>query len=89
MIQLISCGYNVKHWDGVTIDRPAGAGNYAFVFFKNKAELILDGKLLAVEKNSYILFRPATPHLYRELEIRSSTTGSIAMAMKSWNSSRS
>ena len=26
----------------------------------------MDGKPLAAEKNSYILFRPATPHLYRE-----------------------
>ena len=68
MITMISCGYNFIHKDGITIDRPAGAGNYAFVFFKSKAELILDGKLLAAEKNSYILFRPATPHLYRELE---------------------
>ncbi|WP_028609013.1 helix-turn-helix domain-containing protein [Paenibacillus harenae] len=68
MISMISCGYNFIHKDGITIDRPAGAGNYAFVFFKSKAELILDGKLLAAEKNSYILFHPSTPHLYRELD---------------------
>ncbi|MFC5471812.1 helix-turn-helix transcriptional regulator [Cohnella suwonensis] len=67
MIRLLSCGYHFIHEDGITIDRPAGAGNYAFVFFKSKAELIVDGKPLAAEKNSYILFRPATPHLYREL----------------------
>jgi AraC family transcriptional regulator of arabinose operon len=68
MIRLINCGYNFVHKEGITIDRPAGAGNYAFVFFKSKAELILDGKRLAVEKNSYILLHPDTPHLYRELE---------------------
>lgn len=68
MIRMISCGYNFIHRDGITIDRPAGAGNYAFVFFKSNAEVILDGRLLAAEKNSYILFRPATPHLYREFE---------------------
>lgn len=50
MITMLSCGYNFIHKDGITIDRPAGAGNYAFVFFKNKAELILDGKLLAAER---------------------------------------
>lgn len=66
MIRLINCGYHFIHKDGITIDRPSGAGNYAFVFFKSKAELIVDGKPLAAEKNSYILFRPATPHLYRE-----------------------
>ncbi|MBW5445316.1 helix-turn-helix domain-containing protein [Cohnella sp. CFH 77786] len=66
MITLISCGYHFIHENGITIDRPAGAGNYAFVFFKSKAELILNGELLAAEKNSYILLRPETPHLYRE-----------------------
>ncbi|MCL6602831.1 MAG: AraC family transcriptional regulator [Paenibacillus sp.] len=68
MITMLNCGYNFIHKDGITIDRPAGAGNYAFVSFRTKAELILDGKLLTAEKNSYILFRPTTPHLYREVE---------------------
>ncbi|MDQ0871427.1 AraC family transcriptional regulator of arabinose operon [Paenibacillus sp. V4I3] len=68
MIQLISCGYNFKHWDGVTIDRPVGAGNYAFVLFKSNSEVILDGKSFVAEKNSYLIFQPSTPHLYRELE---------------------
>lgn len=56
------------HKGGITIDRPAGAGNYAFVFFKSHSEVVLDGKLLTAEKNSYILFRPSTTHLYRELD---------------------
>ena len=68
MIRLISCGNNFVHKNGITIDRPTGAGNYAFVFFRSNSEVILDGRLLAVEKNSYIIFHPATPHLYRELE---------------------
>jgi AraC family transcriptional regulator of arabinose operon len=68
MITLISCGYNFIHEDGVTIDRPSGAGNYAFVCFKTKAELIVDGKPLTADKNSYILFHPSTPHLYRDAE---------------------
>lgn len=68
MITLLNCGYNFIHEDGITIDRPEGAGNYAFVCFKTKAELIVDGKPLTAEKNSYILFRPDTPHLYREAE---------------------
>jgi len=68
MIRLISCGYNFIHRDGITIDRPTGAGNYAFVFFRSNSKVVLDGRLLAVEKNSYIIFSPVTPHLYRELQ---------------------
>lgn len=68
MMTMINCGYDFIHTDGITIDRPAGAGNYAFVYFKSKAELIVDGKPMTADKNSYILFHPATPHLYRELE---------------------
>ncbi|KRF43731.1 helix-turn-helix domain-containing protein [Paenibacillus sp. Soil787] len=68
MIHMISCGYDFIHRDGITIDRPAGAGNYAFVFFRSNSEVVLDGRLLTAEKNSYIIFRPETTHLYRELE---------------------
>ncbi|QYR22780.1 AraC family transcriptional regulator [Paenibacillus sp. sptzw28] len=68
MIHLISCGYNFVHRDGITIDRPSGAGNYAFVFFRSNSEVIVDGRLLTAEKNSYIIFSPATSHLYRELD---------------------
>lgn len=68
MIGLLSCGYHYVHPKGITIDRPSGAGNYAFVFFKSNSEVIVDGKLLAAEKNSYILFGPATRHLYRDVE---------------------
>ncbi|XEC93530.1 helix-turn-helix domain-containing protein [Paenibacillus tarimensis] len=66
MIQLIGCGHHFIHRDGITIDRPAGAGNYAFVFFKSHSEVVLRGKPIIAEKNSFILFRPDTPHLYRE-----------------------
>lgn len=68
MIRLISCGYNFIHPEGIWINRPAGAGNYAFVFFRSDAEIVLDGKRLSVGKNSYILMRPSTPHLYRDVE---------------------
>lgn len=68
MIRLISCGHHYVHSGGITIDRPAGAGNYAFVLFKSDAEIMLNGRRMAVEKNSFILFHPATPHLYKETE---------------------
>lgn len=68
MIQLTSCGYNYVHEDGIVINRPTGAGDYAFVFFKSKSELVLDGTPFIVEKNSYVLMSPHTPHLYRHLD---------------------
>jgi AraC family transcriptional regulator, arabinose operon regulatory protein len=67
-MELINCGYHYIHKDGITIDRPQGAGNYAFVFFRSRSEVIVEGQSMEVEKNSYILFRPSTRHLYRELE---------------------
>lgn len=33
MIQLVSCGHNFVHSDGIRIDRGSGAGNYALSFF--------------------------------------------------------
>jgi AraC family transcriptional regulator, arabinose operon regulatory protein len=68
MIRLVSCGYHFIHREGIEIHRPNGAGNYAFVLFKSKAEVILRGNPVVVERNSYVLFHPSTCHLYRELE---------------------
>ncbi|WP_199614110.1 helix-turn-helix domain-containing protein [Paenibacillus alkalitolerans] len=68
MIRLISCGHNIVHKDGIAIDRPAGAGNYAFVLFRSNSEVVIDGRRVAAEKNTFIIFRPATPHLYRDSE---------------------
>ncbi|WP_135549971.1 helix-turn-helix domain-containing protein [Paenibacillus cymbidii] len=68
MIRLLSCGYHYVHRDGIVIDRPTGAGNYAFVLFKSDAEIVVRGHGAAASKNSFILFQPSTPHLYRDAE---------------------
>ena len=68
MIQLINCGYNSVHEDGIVINRPNGSGNFAFVFFKSHSEVVLKGNSFQLEKNSYIFLHPATSHLYRQLE---------------------
>lgn len=68
MLMLHSCGCHTIHDDGIVRNRPNGSGNYTFVFFKSSAELKLHNDRFSVEKNSFILFQPATPHLYRELE---------------------
>jgi len=68
MIQLLSCGYNTFHYDGIVRNRPHGSGNYTFVFFKSRSEVTLYDKTYDIEKHTFILFQPATPHSYRELE---------------------
>ncbi|KRE57467.1 helix-turn-helix domain-containing protein [Paenibacillus sp. Soil750] len=68
MIQLLACGYNFIHEDGIVIDRPKGSGDYAFVLFKSNTKLVLQGKLMSIEKNTYMLLNPHTPHLYGHYE---------------------
>lgn len=68
MIRLVSLGYHYSHRDGIMIDRPTGAGNYAFVFFKSRAEVSVNGHSEYVDKNHYIVFSPNTTHYYRDLE---------------------
>lgn len=68
MIHLIRCGYNFIHREGIEINRPYGSGDYAFVLFRSRAEVIIQGTRYIAEKNTYVLFRPETGCLYRELE---------------------
>lgn len=68
MIQLLSCGYNTVHQDGIVRERPNGSGTYIFVFFKSRAEVRLMGTTYEVDKHTFVLFRPTTPHRYRELD---------------------
>jgi AraC family transcriptional regulator of arabinose operon len=66
MIRLVSCGYQFTHEDGLVIHRPAGAGNYAFVYFKSESQAVVNGSAMAVSPYSYILFAPFEPHQYGE-----------------------
>lgn len=63
-MHLVSCGYNFIHREGIWIDRPTGAGNYAFVFFRSDAQLRIAGQTMPVAKNTYILVAPTTPYAY-------------------------
>lgn len=69
MIHLVSCGYRYVHPDGIRIERPSGAGNYAFVFFKSKSEFSVKGKRMAADSDTYILFGPSTPHHYEASDL--------------------
>jgi AraC family transcriptional regulator of arabinose operon len=62
----LGCGHNFTHREGLTILRPAGAGNYAFVLVKSEAEVLLDGAFRPVPPHSCVLFRPDTPQHYRD-----------------------
>lgn len=68
MLTLLSCGYRTIHHEGIVRNRPNGSGNYTFVFFNSRAEVRLHDNTSTVEKNTFILFQPQTPHYYRELE---------------------
>lgn len=68
MFTLLSCGYHGIHYDGIVRNRPNGSGNYTFVLFKSCAEVRLYDDTFSVDKNTFILFQPVTPHYYRELE---------------------
>lgn len=69
MITLLSCGYNYVHPNGIRIVRPSGSGDYAFVLFRSRAEIVVHDAPMTVDKNTYILFRPDTDHLYRDVEL--------------------
>ncbi|WP_037290078.1 helix-turn-helix domain-containing protein [Saccharibacillus sacchari] len=68
MIKWVSCGSRFTHKEGIHIERPEGAGNYAFVFFRSRAEVQINGRVEQAEPNSYILFSPSSAHAYRDLE---------------------
>lgn len=68
MLKLFSCGYHTIHHEGIVRNRPNGSGNYTFVCFNSSAEVRIHEETTIVEKNTFILFQPLTPHYYRELE---------------------
>lgn len=68
MFQMISAGFQFTHRDGLTIDRPHGAGFHVLVLYRSRAEMRLDGRMVRIEPNTFVLFGPDTPHFYRELE---------------------
>ncbi|KQY94430.1 AraC family transcriptional regulator [Paenibacillus sp. Root52] len=68
MLKLISCGFHTIHHEGIIRNRPNGSGHYTFVFFNSRAEVTLREQAMIVEKNTFILFGPETPHAYREME---------------------
>jgi AraC family transcriptional regulator, arabinose operon regulatory protein len=65
---MLNCAFAYTHENGITIDRPTGAGFYVFVLHKSKAELLADNSMQTVDKNTFILYEPLTKEYYHELE---------------------
>jgi len=68
LFHLVSCGYHYVHPGGLAIDRPRGAGNFAFVFFRSKSEVIVEGVRTIVPSGTHILFHPESSHRYAGIE---------------------
>lgn len=65
LFRLQSLGYHYVHQNGLTVDRPDGVGFYVFVFFKSEAEVRLGDRMVRVEPNHFILYRPGVQQFYR------------------------
>lgn len=68
MIHLNRCGYNVIHPEGFTVDRPAGSGDYVFVFFRSRMKSRIRSTAGPVEPNTFIIYKKNTPYYYRDAE---------------------
>ncbi|MGN0621903.1 MAG: helix-turn-helix transcriptional regulator [Porcipelethomonas sp.] len=57
-------GYHHKHEPTFLIDRPDGAGDWLFLVIKTPAVFRINGKDIAVQPDSYILYTPEFPEYY-------------------------
>jgi AraC family transcriptional regulator of arabinose operon len=62
------CGYNVVHQEGLTIDRPNGSGDYLFLLFRSKMEIVIGGELVTAAPNSFILYQKKSMQFYKDFE---------------------
>lgn len=69
-MQINDVGYNHIHDADLKIQRPFGSGDNLFLLIKTPAIFTFDGKDVATEKNSFILYRKDTPQMYRANGIR-------------------
>lgn len=69
MLQLNRIGYNIIHEKDFTVDRPFGSGDYLFLLFKSKVEIMLEGKTVISDKNSYIIFKKKSYQFYKGFEL--------------------
>jgi AraC family transcriptional regulator of arabinose operon len=64
VIRINVIGYDVTEDRRLLIDRPAGSGDYLFLFFLTPVTIRLQGELIAVKPFSLVLFEPDFPQYY-------------------------
>lgn len=60
-----SVGYNYRHEENFEKNCPNGSGCYFMLLIKEPSLFVINGIETLVEKNSFVLFSPDTPHSYR------------------------
>ena len=68
MIEIDFAGSDHRHDSSFHIDCPKGAGSYAFVMFKTKTKITIDGKDKVYAPHTAILYGPDDPQYYRSVE---------------------
>ena len=65
MIKIGTIGYNYSHGKEFVMDRPNGPGCWLFLLIKTPALFTINGVLQEVKENSFIIFSPDTPCIYK------------------------
>ncbi|MGN0623868.1 MAG: AraC family transcriptional regulator [Oscillospiraceae bacterium] len=63
-----SIGYNHSHDSSFVMDRPGGPGAWLFLLIKSTALFEVNGERQSVKPDSFIIFSPDTPCMYKALE---------------------
>lgn len=63
-----SIGYNYSHDSDFVMDRPNGVGCYLFLLIKEPSNFVINGIPYFAQKNSFVIFTPETPCMYRAAE---------------------
>lgn len=64
MVRVGSVGYNYRHEEKFARNCPDGSGCWLILLIKEPSVFVINGVETEVEKNSFILFSPHTPHSY-------------------------
>lgn len=68
MIHASKLWYQCINAGGIDIRRPAGTGDYLFLFFRCAAEVNLNGTYEPVPENTFLLYEKGAPQFYRKTD---------------------
>ncbi len=63
-MKVVNVGYNYKHADEFSVDRPNGSGDYVLLVIKTNAFFVINGKTQYAAPDSVIIFKKGTPQIY-------------------------